>query len=53
MVLNYQDIKNNPERISKIKSFINEYNWKDIDFPSHKRDWKRLQLNNKLIALSV
>ena len=26
--LNYQNIKNNPERISKIRTFIDRYNWK-------------------------
>ena len=33
--LNYQNIKNNPERLSKIKSLIDQYNWKEINFPSH------------------
>ena len=30
--LNYQKIKNNLERISKIKTFINKYNWNKINF---------------------
>ena len=30
--LNYQAIKVNPERISKLKAYINQYNWKDIKF---------------------
>ena len=34
VALNYQNIKNNPERISRIKPFIDQYNWKEIDFPS-------------------
>ena len=25
--LNYQNNKNNPERIKKIKTFIDQYNW--------------------------
>ena len=25
--LNYQNIKRNPERISKLKPYINKYNW--------------------------
>ena len=33
--LNYQNIDHHPERISKVKPFINNYNWKDIAFPSH------------------
>ena len=35
VALNYQNIENHPQRISNIKPFINEYNWKGIDFPSH------------------
>ena len=51
--LNYQTIKASPERISKLKKYINHYNWKDIKFPSHKEDWKRFEQNNKQIALNV
>ena len=36
--LNYQTIETNPERISKIKSYINKYNWKAIDFPAGPKD---------------
>ena len=32
LALNLDNIDNHPERISKIKPFINQYNWKDIDF---------------------
>ena len=42
VALNYQKIKNNPERISKIKLFIEQYDWKEINFPSHKNDWKKV-----------
>ena len=28
--LNYKQIKDHPERISKIKPFIDKYNWKEI-----------------------
>ena len=51
--LNYQSIKKDPQRISKIKSFIDQCNWKEINFPSHKEDWKKFQSNNKLIALNI
>ena len=34
LALNLDKINNHPERISKIKPFIEQYNWKDIDFPS-------------------
>ena len=39
VALNYQSIKKDPQRISKMKSFIDQYNWKEINFPSHKKDW--------------
>ena len=27
--------------------------WKVIDFPSHKKDWKKIELNNKSFVLSI
>ena len=53
VALNYEKIKKNPQRISKVKPFINQYNWKEIRFPSHKKDWKKFELNNKSIALDI
>ena len=52
VALNYEQIKNNPERISKIKPFIDKYNWEEIDFSSHSRDWKKFE-SNKSIALNI
>ena len=46
-------LKKNPQRISDFKPFIVQYDWKKISFPSHKRDWKKLALNNKSIALNI
>ena len=51
--LNYQAIKTNPERISKLKSYINKYNWKGIDFPAGPKDWIKFERDNKTIALNV
>ena len=53
VALNYLNIKNNPERISKIKPFIDHNNWKEIEFPSHGKDWKKFESNNKSITLNV
>ena len=47
VALNYEQIENHPERISKIKPFIDQYDWKEISFPSHKKDWKKFEPNNK------
>ena len=30
-----------------------QYNWKEIDFPSHKKDWKNSDSNNKSVALEI
>ena len=38
--LNYQNIKTNPEGISKLKPYINKYNWEGIDFPAGPKEWK-------------
>ena len=53
VALSHQSIEKNPQRISKIKCFIDQYNWKEIDFPSHSKDWKKLEQNNKTIALNI
>ena len=51
--LNYQTIKASPERISKLKPYINQYKWKDIKFPSNKEDWKKFEQINKEIFLNI
>ena len=51
--LNYQNIKKDPQRISKIKPFIDQYNWKEKKFPAHSKDWKKLELSNKTIVLNI
>ena len=38
VALNHEEIKRDPQRITKIKPFINKYNWEGIDFPSEKDD---------------
>ena len=45
--------RKNPKRITKIKPFINKYNWGGTDFPSEKDDWQRFEKNNLTIALNL
>ena len=45
VVFNYQNIKYYTERIPKIKRFIDQYNWKEISFPPHKKEWKKFETN--------
>ena len=51
--LNHDQINRDPQRVSKIKPFIDQYNWNDIDFPSTGKDWKKFELNNESIALNI
>ena len=52
LALNLDKINDHPKRISKIKPFIEEYNWKDIDFPSTNKNWKNFETNNE-VALNI
>ena len=52
LALNLDKIRKNPQGISRIKPFIEQYNWKEIDFPSTSKDWKKFKLNNE-IALNI
>ena len=52
LALNFDNINNHPEKIPKIRPFIDQYNWKDIDFPPTNKDWKKFELNNK-VALNI
>ena len=52
MSLNINSIDSHPERISKIKPFIDQYNWKDIDFPAMSKDCKKFESNDE-IALNI
>ena len=51
--LDYQRIKKDPHKISKLKPYINKYNWKDIKFPSDKEDWEKFEQHNKETTLNI
>ena len=53
VALNHQNIGKKPQRISKIKPFMDQFNWNEIDFPSHSKDWKKVEQNNKTVALNI
>ena len=49
-MLNYEEIKKDLQRITKIKNCINKYNWEEIHFPSKKDDSKKkIEKNNVTI----
>ena len=50
---NYGKVKQNPERVSNIKPFVNKYNWKGTKYSSNIDDWKTFQKNNPTIAINV
>ena len=53
VALNCEEIKKDPQRITKIKRFINKYNWEGINIPSEKDDWEKNVKSNVKIALNV
>ena len=53
VALNHDKINKDSQRVSKIKAFIDQYNWNDIDFPSPSKDWTKFELNNESIALNI
>ena len=53
VALNYEKIKKCPQRILKIKPFIDQHNWQEIDFPKSPNLWKIFERNNKSMALNI
>ena len=51
--LDYQNMEAHPERMSKLKPYINKYNWEGIDFPAGPKDWIKFEKNNKNVALNI
>ena len=52
VALNHEERKN-PERKTKIKSFIDNCKCEGINFPSEKGGWNKFVKNNVAIALSA
>ena len=51
--LNYQNIEKDSQRISKLKPYINKYNWEGIDFPAGPKDWIKFEPSNKTIVINI
>ena len=52
VALNHDKINKDSQRVSKIKPFINQYNWNDMAFPSTSKDWKKFELiMNQLLLI--
>ena len=52
-VLKYQTIETHSERISKLKPYINKYNWEEIQFLAEPKDWIKFEQNNQTTALNI
>ena len=51
--LNYQNIERHPQRISKLKSYINKCDLEGIELSAEPKDWKKFERNNKTISLNI
>ena len=51
--LNYQTIEKDSQRISKLKSYINKYNWKGINFPAGPKEWQKFDHKKQVILLTT
>ena len=43
VALSHEEIKKDPQRITRTKPFMNKYNWEGINFSSEKDGWKKLR----------
>ena len=53
VALNHEQITVHPEKTSNITLFIDQYNWKKINFPSKKKDGNEFEKNYETIALNI
>ncbi|XP_057299543.1 uncharacterized protein LOC130630167 [Hydractinia symbiolongicarpus] len=51
--LHFDSIGAHPERISKLKPFVEQYNWSGIEFPTPNTHWKKFERQNPNVALNV
>ena len=51
--LHHGDIKHNPERISQLRSYENQYNWKGLEFPVSIKKVNKFENNNPGIVVNV
>ena len=51
--LYYKEIGNNFNRITKIKPYINNFNWNNINFPPAKQDHQNFEINNLETTLNI
>ena len=53
VALSHEEIGKHPEKITKIKSFVNKYNWEEINYLLEKDDCKKFETDEIAIAFNV
>ena len=53
LALNHKEIGKDSGRITKIKPFIDKYDWEGIDYPSEKDNTKNIEKNDLTITPNV
>ena len=53
LFLFYKEIKYHPQSISKLKPFMDNLNWDNINFPPQEQDYQQFEMSNKSIALNI
>ena len=51
--LQYKDIGDHPERISKLRPYIDRYDWSGVELPTPSNQWKKFEKRNPDVALNV
>ena len=46
--MNWEEIGNNPERVSKLRRYEGEFDWSDIEFPVSFRNINKFERNNEI-----
>ena len=53
VALNHWNIGKSQQEIAKKKPLLNQYNWREITFPSEGEVWRMFETKNKSITLNV
>ena len=51
--LYHKEIGNNFNRITKIKPYVNNFNWNNINFLPTNQDYKNFEINNENVSLNI
>ena len=51
--LHHEDINHNPERISLLRPYENQHNWKGLEFPGSIKKIDKFEKNNPGIAVNM